>query len=478
MPKYIIAIDQGTQSTKLSIFDTDGNEITKVANSLQPLTNDQPGIAEHPADDLWTSLQTTAQQLMAQFTGDVADIIGIGVGSVRFDRVYIAANGELAQPALSWMDKRVEAPFNGDDPAVRYITADTGYITMRLTGNKVDTVANYMGIWPIDVDKWKWSVDEALWKYFPAYHDKLFDLVLPSELLGHITAEAASLTSLPAGLPVFATANDKAVEALGAGLIKADELLVSLGTYTTSMMTGEKNYGTGLTDAFWSNMADQPHRYLYESGGIRRGMWTISWFKDLFGPELDELLKSQGTSMLARLNEEAAVVPAGSDGLVALMDWLPPLDKKYRRGGLIGFDNRHGRGHIFRAIMEGLALTMFNYSTHMIEQLKRQPSAMIVTGGGSNSDLFMQILADVYNIPTRRNVINGAASLGAAINVAIGANVYPDYDTAIESMVRTDRTFQPDSTNVARYQQIAVRYQQLYTDLDPVFKTANPENEA
>ncbi|MFP3416180.1 sugar kinase, partial [Bacillus sp. SIMBA_074] len=83
-------------------------------------------------------------------------------------------------------------------------------------------------------------------------------------------------TGLPAGLPVFATANDKAVEALGAGLSRPDQLLLSLGTYISSMtVAGEPGAG----ERHWVNFGSRPGQYLAESAGIRRGMWTVSWFR-------------------------------------------------------------------------------------------------------------------------------------------------------------------------------------------------------
>ena len=112
----------------------------------------------------------------------------------------------------------------------------------------------------------------------------LFDLVMPGDLLGHVTPEASRHTGIPAGVPVYATANDKAVEALGCGLRSSGTLLVSLGTYTASMTMGKRN----IVDAssFWSNFACIPHEYLYESLGIRRGMWTVSWWRDMLGEQV------------------------------------------------------------------------------------------------------------------------------------------------------------------------------------------------
>ena len=131
----------------------------------------------------------------------------------------------------------------------------------------------------------------------------LFELVMPGAVLGHVTAAAAAATGLPAGLPVIATANDKAVEALGSGSLDEHTALVSLGTYIAAMVHGREN----RQDAqhFWTNFGCVPRKYLYESHGIRRGMWTLSWFMDLLGPEFAAAAEAAGVSREDVLEREA-----------------------------------------------------------------------------------------------------------------------------------------------------------------------------
>ena len=98
--------------------------------------------------------------------------------------------------------------------------------------------------------------------------------------------EAAAATGIPAGTPVVHTANDKAVEMLGSGSLGETKALVSLGTYIAAMVHGRENHKEPVH--FWTNFACIPHRYLYESHGVRRGMWTVTWFLDLLGLEVAE----------------------------------------------------------------------------------------------------------------------------------------------------------------------------------------------
>ena len=191
-----------------------------------------------------------------------------------------------------------------------------------------------------------------------------------------MTPAAAEATDLPAGVPVVATANDKAVEALGNGLLQQSQLLLSLGTYITVMRpAGQRRPDSS---AHWSNLACQPHRYLDESGGIRRGMSTISWIRDLVGVELAERAQQAGCRVEDVMNDAAGRVPPGSNGLLTVLDWLAPVDAPHRRGAMVGFDARHGWAQMYRSILEGIAMTMRLRSQAMASALDQQVTSIIV----------------------------------------------------------------------------------------------------
>ncbi len=150
---------------------------------------------------------------------------------------------------------------------------------------------------------------------------------------------------------------------------------------------------------FWTNFACIPHRYLYESHGVRRGMWTLSWFLDLLGDEVAERAASLGLSREQYLEREAEAVPAGSDGLMTVLDWLAPTDRPFRKGMMLGFDARHTRAHVYRSILEAIALTMKHNVDAMCRELGISLEEIVVSGGGATSDLFMRIFADCFGIP-------------------------------------------------------------------------------
>jgi xylulokinase len=465
MTPYLLAIDNGSQSTKVTIFDLRGRAVASARRRLRPYDTAVPGQAIHPGDDIWESIQGACRAAMDQFPGNPADIAAVGLCTIRFCRALLAADGTLAEPVLSWMDQRVSRPYEPANPLTRYVTTSSGYITHRLTGQFTDAAANYQGVWPIDQDTATWSGDPAAYDATGMPRDMLFDLVPPGGLLGEVTATAAKATGIPAGLPVYATANDKAVEALGSGL-GAGMVLLSLGTYIAAMTIGSSS--RSADDSYWANFAARPGTYLYESTGIRRGMWMVSWYRGV-------LAGSSGAEPEAHLedtlNAEASQLAPGSNGLLTLPDWLAPGHAVWRRGALLGFDGSQGRAHIYRSILEGIALTMANNTAAMEKALGSRLSPVLVSGGGSRSDVMMQIVADVFDRPARRTTVIDAAGLGAAICAAVGHGIYPDWDQATTAMVATGDQFTPDAPAVRAYQQINNIYAGLTSFTDPLFRS-------
>jgi sugar (pentulose or hexulose) kinase len=147
-------------------------------------------------------------------------------------------------------------------------------------------------------------------------------------------------------------------------------------------------------------------------------------------------------------------VPAGSDGLMSVLDWLAPTDHPYRKGIMLGFDARHTRAHGYRSILEAIALTMHDKVEAMFGELGSELREIVVSGGGSTSPLFMQIFADVFGVPASRASGPGGASLGSAICAAVATGVHPDFATAIARMEKPRETFAPDRAGTEVYRRM------------------------
>lgn len=461
MSGYVIAVDNGSQSTKVSIIDADGVVHASSRVPLQPYISPAPGRWEHPGDDLWESIVAALRVALGQFGGDRNEIRGLGLCTIRFCRAVLRADGTLAQPVMSWMDERVSQPFVAEDPDATWVTTSSGYIAYRLTGRRRDVAGAVQGLWPIDVQTWDWSADPEAYRRTGLQPEMLFTLVQPGGLLGEITPAVAQLTGLPTGLPVIATSNDKAVEALGAGLRKKSHALLSLGTYVAAMTVGE-TVGPE-NDAFWVNFSSEPGQYLYESEGVRRGMWTVSWYRDLL------LGSGVGTSEQA-LGAGAELVPVGSGGLIVGLDWLAPSTAPNRRGAIVGFDGTQSTFHIYRAILEALAIASAVGAESSFAALDRTLEELIVTGGGAQSDLMLKILAAVYNVPVRRPQITDAAGMGAAICAAVAVGMHDSFDQAVNAMVKPDLMVVPEPDWVIKYQKIRDTYRRVLPKIHSIYE--------
>ncbi|MCP1103937.1 FGGY-family carbohydrate kinase [Serratia nevei] len=473
--QYLMGVDVGTQSAKVTLFDLDGNILCEGRQQLRALDIPAPQLAEHPHDDLWDALKVAFRRAMQRFTdggGQRHDILAMGICIVRCCRALLQENGELAYPVINWMDKRMNKPYEYVDAyrQVRYVTTTSGYITHRLTGEFKDTCANYIGWWPMDNDSLDWSRDPEAWRRCNLQREQVFEVVKPGEILGQLSAQVAQQIGVPAGIPVVATAHDKAVEALGAGSFGNGVALISLGTYIGAMVHGTANLKNAQN--FWPFQASIPGRYLYECMGVRRGMWTVSWFRDQFGAAALSAAHDAGVSIEELLNQEATRVPAGSEGLITVHDWAPPAEAEFRKGAMIGFDGRHTRAHMYRSLLEGIAFTMKNHMDKMAHELKTPFSRLIISGGGANSDLFMQIFADVFGIPTQRNLMNGSAAIGCAINAGMAIGVFDSYEQAAEKLVRAGDSFTPNERNHGLYCRLNQQvYQRLNQHLDPLLRS-------
>jgi sugar (pentulose or hexulose) kinase len=184
---------------------------------------------------------------------------------------------------------------------------------------------------------------------------------------------------------------------------------------------------------------------------------------------------SLGLSREEYLEREAAQVPAGSDGLMTVLDWLAPGDKPFRKGTMLGFDARHTRGHVYRSILEAIALTMKHHVDAMCTELGITLDEIVVSGGGSRSPLFMHIFADVFGITASRSTGASGASLGAAICAAAATGVHPDIATAAARMASPRESFAPDAANGVVYAQMnETVYPAIRAATDPLYQRAYP----
>ncbi len=474
----LLGIDLGTQSAKVAVHTADGRVVAEGRRALRPTASPRPGVVEHPDDDLGDALAEACRAALADLDargGRREDLVAAGLCGIRSTRALLRADGALAAPLISWMDERCSRPHDPAQapPGTAVVTASSGYLTHLLTGRFADSAAAYPGQWPLDLERRAWHADDAVVAAAGLRRDQLVELVDAGTVLGRVTGAAAARCGLPADLPVVATGNDKAVEALGCGLTTPGDALLSLGTYVAAMVVGDAPLDAGDPDvaagAAWTNLAAVPGRYLHESRGVRRGMWTVSWLRDLVGPAL---LPGAGPEELEHaLGEAAARVPVGAGGLLTVTDWLPRPDEPHRRGAFVGLDGRHGAAHLYRSLLEGTALTMADHLAGLLRATDREVAALVVSGGGARSSVMRRAVAASTGLPVRAVADAGSpAARGAAVCAAVGVGVHGSFDDAVAAMVHPGALERPDPADVAAYADLAHDHADLRTALDAVLR--------
>ncbi len=505
--RTILAIDNGTQSVRALIFDLKGNLIAKSRVAIPPYQSDQPGWFELHPNQFWETVCEACQQLWQNPVVDKQAIAGVAVTTQRSTLINLDKDGKPLRPAILWMDNRrtfglkpvsglwgALFGISGMTETVAYLQAEaecnwirthqpeiwdktdkylllSGYLTYRLTDRIADSVGCQVAFIPFDYKKLTWAgKSDWKWQAVPMVQDILPDLVPPGGILGNITARAAEQTGIPAGLPLIAAAADKACEVIGSGCLDPHIACISYGTSATINTTHRKY--TEVIPLIPPYPAAVPGAYSLEMQ-VYRGYWMVSWFKQEFGALEQKIALDRGVEPEVIFEENVKQIPPGSLGLILQPYWSPGLKVPgpEAKGAVIGFGDIHQRAHLYRAIQEGLAYALREGMEKTEKRSGIKISEVRVAGGGSQSDVAMQLTADIFGIPAAKPHVYEASGLGAAIDAAVGLKLHPDFDAAVSAMTRIGRVFEPDAEAHAIYDALYRRvYSKLYGRLKPLYE--------
>ncbi len=508
MTDTILSIDNGTQSLRAILFDLSGNIIAKSqVPLLDAYFSDQPEWNEQHPHHFWDSLCRACNNLWQDPKVDRSSIKAVSVTTMRNTVINLDENGESLRPAIIWTDKRKVKKIKpitglwkyafkiaGVEETVQNFQAScqaawiaenqpeiwnkthkylllSGYLNFKLTGEYKDSLASQVGYIPFDYKKHQWAKDsDWKWQAAPIEKNKLPDLVKPGGLIGEINEAAALATGIPIKVPVISAGADKSSEVLGSGCIHDNQACLSYGTTATINVTSSKYIEPiQLVPPYPSNVSNA---YTIEYQ-IYRGYWMVSWFKEQFGHLERDLSEKMGVAAEQLFDEAVVDIPPGSDGLMLQPYWSPgvKIPGPEARGAIIGFSDVHTRAHVYRAILEGIAYGL-REGMESIEKRTKQPiKELIVSGGGSQSSVAMQLTADIFNMPAIRPHTYETSALGAAINAAVGVGVYSDYQEAVQAMCRHRETFEPIPENVALYENLYKEgYKKMYKQLKPIYQ--------
>jgi sugar (pentulose or hexulose) kinase len=504
----LLAFDNGTQSVRALLFDLAGNLLAKSKVDLEAYYSEHPGWAEQSALYYWEKLTEACQSLWRLADIDRGLIRGVSLTTQRNTMVNVDSQGNPLRPAIVWLDQRrarldgpVKGPWGwlfklaGVEETVDYFRSQvearwiaqhqpeiwaathkflllSGFLTHRLIGRYVDSVACCVGYLPFDFRRLKWAAPyDWRWPETMVRRELLPELCKPGELLGHITAHASALTGIPEGLPMIAAGADKACEVIGVGAVNPSTACLSYGT-TATINTTRPRY-IEIIRHVPPYPAAMPGHYNTEIM-IYRGFWMVSWFKREFGMREMLLAREQGVEPEFLFDDLLKAVPPGSMGLVLQPFWSPGVREPglEAKGAMIGFGDVHTRAHIYRAILEGLAYALRQGKERIEKRSGTKITRLCVAGGGSQSNEAMQLTADIFGLPAERAHIYEATALGAAINCAVGLGLYTGYPAAIQAMTRVGQVFQPQPEAQRIYQRLYTEvYQHMYRRLKPLYRS-------
>jgi xylulokinase len=501
--KYILSHDTGTGGNKAVISDLNGRVLYS-AYEPYSISYPNPEWVEQDPDELWQVVAATSRKVIQESGIDPHEILGVGISAQMWNTLPVDEKGVPLTPMLSWLDlrsvKQADRVVEGDMAA--FIFKHTGniptakdsipkilwlkeerpevwertaylldckeYILFKLTGKiAIDWVgASVYFLFNPYTKRWSAEVCDALG--IPL--EKLPPAFPCTEVIGEVREEAARQTGLLAGTPVVICAGDVAVAQSGAGANQEGKVHLCIGT-ATWIGVSTSTFRNDPEKPFWGLNHIDPNKYII-AGEMETGGGALMWFRDTLCKEEKSQAAQRGTSSYEQISHMAAEAAPGSDRLIFL-PWLsgeraPVLDH-YARGAFVGLNMSHTKGHMARAVMEGVAYHL-RWICEAMEHVGFEINGFNGIGGGCNSPLWVQIISDVTGRPVRvvKNHLEAGAA-GAALTVAVGLGVHPSMDD-VDRLVEISRVVEPNEVLYRRYDDLYYEYRQLYEVLVPIYR--------
>jgi xylulokinase len=490
MTKRLLGIDVSTTGVKALVIDGDGAIVGSFTSPLQ-LSNPRPLWSEQQPGDWWQAAVNSIQHVLRET--NAGDIAAIGLTGQMHGLVLLDDDGEVLRPAILWNDQRCAAEcseirrrlskerliqISGNDALTGFtapkilwvrdhepdiydrashVLLPKDYLRYKLTHRYAMDKADGSGTLLFDLERRDWSNDILDSLEIPAsWLPPTFE---GPEITGQVTHKAAEETGLREGTPVVAGGGDQSAQAVGVGAIRPGVLAVTMGTSGVVFAATETPLieSEGRLHAFCHAVPERWHLM----GVMLSAAGSLQWYRDALYPNVS----------FEELVNEAARVPAGSDGLLFLpylCGERTPHPDPLARGSWVGLTTRHTRAHLTRAVLEGVAFGLKDIFALIQSVGLKEIDQVRVSGGGAKSDLWRQILADVLESElVTVNTTEGAA-YGAALLAGVAAGLWPDVDTACSQTIRVSDRVTPDATNISRYAELYRQYQSLYPALRPV----------
>jgi sugar (pentulose or hexulose) kinase len=482
----LLGLDVGTTAVKGLAWDASGRPQVLAAHPVSLLTQ-QPGWVEQDAEELWQAVVKVCHGIIRRLPAR-GRICAVSLSTQGGTTIPVDAKLNPTHNAFSWMDERAaaESATTSRELGDQWVYATTGwtlytgsalniipwfrkncpesfaktsrflfvndFILARLSGELCMDPSNagITQLYNLANNAW----DERLLEHAGVRLDQVSPIHPSGMVTGGLTAAAASATGLPAGIPVVNGAHDQYCAALGTGVTRPGEVMLSCGTAWVVLVVPP-----GFSQAFQGGMCVSPHAVPGLWGGIRSlaGVGaSVEWLLEQLWPDLHD-----PAGRYQALNQAAAASPAGARGLT-----FTPLSGGHLESGelanrgLLGLSLNHTRGDIARALLEGIALEL-NWTLQEIQQ-GTPVRRLKMIGGAARSPIWPQIVADLTRIPVDLPSIPEAASLGAAMLAGVGAGWFTDAASAYDHFHPDQQEILPGPDTQVCAHQLNQNYQHLW----------------
>ncbi len=493
---YFMGIDTGTSETKGVLIDVDAN-IVASSSAAHDIKQVGPNAYDHDAEkDWWGDFCKVSRDLIEKSGVDPTDIKCVTTSALGLCCVAVDENCVPTRPAISYgIDGRAEKqmrdleqewgqefidrvfgrPLCSSDvpPKIRWIQENdpdayertakfinsSTYITAKLTGEYyIDTFLGMAGGFkPLYGEDGHPAEETCKGICRP---DQLATIAEETDIIGHVTAEAAAATGLAEGTPVTPGGDDSACEAISCGIGKQGDLIVQFGSTIYMFL---------LTDHLVMDPRVWHEEFIIPgtcdvSGATNTAGSMTKWLRDTMFQDLKAAEEAGGENAYTVMAQLAEKVPVGSHGLICLPYFAgerTPIDDPNARGAFFGLTIGHTREDMLRAGLEGVAYSI-NQHFRIFEEDGVPIHRVLVAGGGTKNHAWMQIVADVCGKTLLVPEVTIGASYGDAMMAAVAAGYWKDFDE-LASKVKIASTYEPNPENHEAYK----KYQKLFDELYP-----------
>lgn len=488
----LLGIDIGTTGCKTGVFE-EGGRIIASAYEEYTVHHPQPGWVELDAAQVWDQVRKTIRQVVLHTAQDPVKALAVssmgeamvpvtrdrcilGASILNFDvrgaeympglcdrlsneRLYRINGNTLGNhyslPKLKWIKQYQPDVY---ERAFKFLLWGS-FVSFMLGAEPVVPYSLANRTLLFDINRENWS-DELI-ELAGLDRAKLPDTVPAGRVTGTVSRAVADDLGLPANVLIVTGGHDQCVNGVGCGVVEQGRSMFGMGTFLCAMPVFRQRHDPAAMLALGLNTEHHaaPGRYvsfIYNQGGAQ-----LQWFRDTFAAEERQHARQAGQDTYARLIAE---MPQGPSRVMSLPHWStggPPEFIADSSGVLVGLRLETTRGEILKGMLEAIAFDL----KACIERL---PEAGIqigdyrVVGGGSKSDTWIQLCADILGRPFVRPKITEAGILGAAILAGTGAGIFPSLEAGVEAMVRLDRTFEPGVQMHGLYESRFEKHKQLW----------------